>query len=63
MTEISKLAINLEFTNEPANIFIHYCGWANPKTPIKGGYPGWLCKLFGKFWLEYGQGDLPLCLR
>jgi hypothetical protein len=44
-----------------AQIYFAFLWEGNPKTALKGGYLGWLCKLFGKLWSCVCLWGLPMC--
>jgi len=47
-----------------ALIYFVFLSVGNPKTVLKGGYPGWLCKLFDKaLVVALARGALAMCLQ
>jgi hypothetical protein len=40
--------VNLHQPIHEAQIYFVFLSVGNPKTVLKGGYSGWLCKLFDK---------------
>jgi hypothetical protein len=47
-----------------AQIYFVFLSGGNPKTVLKGGYSGWLCKLFDKaLVIALVCGALAMCLQ
>ena len=55
---------NLHQPIHEAQIYFVFLSVGNPKTVLKGGYSGWLCKLFDKaLVVALARGALAMCLQ
>ena len=56
--------INLHYRINEAQIYFVFLSVGNSKTVLKGGYLGWLCKLFDKaLVVALARAALAMCLQ